>query len=262
MCKKHSSVLHSSTEAEIISLDAGLRMDGIPALTLWDFVIDILHSVLNKIEQPKEELRGNPSQATKPNMPTASTSSTPTSFQQTLDHIPPNTVHSGARAMLYVIEDSEAVIKMMIKGRSPTMGHVSWTHRVAPDWFFDRINLDPKIEIRYIGTKHQLADMLTKGKFKRDELNNLLHLFNICHFSSLRCQNFNLISCTTKAKRIQEPKEGERIASKSRLAMNVSSFLIATSSSAASSPIASISPGQALKIPDSKAAVEKRMGKI
>ena len=36
MCKKQSSVSHSSTESEIISLDAGLRMDGLPALDLWD----------------------------------------------------------------------------------------------------------------------------------------------------------------------------------------------------------------------------------
>ena len=35
MCKKQTSVSHSSTEAELISLDAGLRMDGIPALDLW-----------------------------------------------------------------------------------------------------------------------------------------------------------------------------------------------------------------------------------
>ena len=41
MCKKQTSVSHSSTEAEIISLDAGLRMDGIPALTLWDLVIEV-----------------------------------------------------------------------------------------------------------------------------------------------------------------------------------------------------------------------------
>ena len=46
------------------------------------------------------------------------------------------------------------------------------------------------------------------------------------------------------AKRIQEQKEGERDESKSRPAvMTVSSYLIATSSSAASSPIASRSPG-------------------
>ena len=31
MCKKQASVSHSSTESEIISLDAGLRLDGIPA---------------------------------------------------------------------------------------------------------------------------------------------------------------------------------------------------------------------------------------
>ena len=29
--------------------------------------------------------------------------------------------HSGPSAMLYVFEDNEAVIKMIIKGRSPTM---------------------------------------------------------------------------------------------------------------------------------------------
>ena len=67
-CKKQTSVSHSSTEAEIISLDAGLRMDGIHALTLLDLVIEMFHSVPNKIEQPKEELRGKPLQATKPNM--------------------------------------------------------------------------------------------------------------------------------------------------------------------------------------------------
>ena len=35
--------------------------------------------------------------------------------------------------MLYVFEDGEAVIKMALKGRSPTMRHVSRTHRVALD---------------------------------------------------------------------------------------------------------------------------------
>ena len=35
MCKKQTSVSHSSTESEVISLDAGLRMDGLLALDLW-----------------------------------------------------------------------------------------------------------------------------------------------------------------------------------------------------------------------------------
>ena len=35
MCKKQTSVSHSSTESGIISLDAGLRMNGLPTLDLF-----------------------------------------------------------------------------------------------------------------------------------------------------------------------------------------------------------------------------------
>ena len=53
MCKKQiSSVSHSSTESEIISVDAGLRMDGLFALDLWDIVIEVLRSTNNTV-QPK-----------------------------------------------------------------------------------------------------------------------------------------------------------------------------------------------------------------
>ena len=142
-----------------------------------------------------------------------------------IDHIHSNTTNYGSSAVLYVFEDNEAVIKIIIKGRSPTMRHVARTHRVALDWLFYRINLDRKNQFRYIDTKHQLADMLTKGNFTRDEWNNLLHLFNISRFNSTCCtKNFSLTSCSTMAKRIQNQKEG-RDASKSRpAAMNLSSF--------------------------------------
>ena len=39
MCKKQTAVSHSSTESEIISLDAGLRLDGLLALDLWDLIV-------------------------------------------------------------------------------------------------------------------------------------------------------------------------------------------------------------------------------
>ena len=42
MCKEQTSVSHSSTESEIISLDAGLRLDGIPALDLRDLIVAVL----------------------------------------------------------------------------------------------------------------------------------------------------------------------------------------------------------------------------
>ena len=46
---------HSSTESEIISLDAGLRLDGIPALDLWDLIV----AVLGNTNQSHKE-RGDP----------------------------------------------------------------------------------------------------------------------------------------------------------------------------------------------------------
>ena len=46
MCKKQTSVSHSSTESEIVSLDAGLRLDGIPALDLWDLIASVLGNTI------------------------------------------------------------------------------------------------------------------------------------------------------------------------------------------------------------------------
>ena len=57
MCKKQTSVSHCSTEAEVISLDAGLRMDGIPALDLEDLVIEVLHSSPNQTNKARDPCR-------------------------------------------------------------------------------------------------------------------------------------------------------------------------------------------------------------
>ena len=111
-------------------------------------------------------------------------------------------------------DDNEAVIKMIIKGRSPTMRHVSRTHRVALDWLFERIHLDNKIRIKYIDTKNQLAVILTKGNFTRDELNHLLCLLIISHSSSTNC-------LAVKSKRTQEDAGEERVTAKLKRMMNL-----------------------------------------
>ena len=81
---------------------------------------------------------------------------------------------SHLEAQLHICVENKAVIKMIIKGRSPTMRHVSRTHRVALDWLFDRIDLDPKIQMKYIDTKIQFVDMLSKGNSTQDEWDHLL----------------------------------------------------------------------------------------
>ena len=213
MCKKQTTVSHSSTEAEIISLDAGLRMDGIPALTLWDLVLEVFRSEPNKTEGPKRVLRGNPSAiVAKSNMHNPITIKHTNIIPTNIGHIPSNTKNSGSSALSYVFEDNEAVIEMIIKGRSPTVTYVSGNHRVALDLLFDRINLDTKIQIRYIDSKHQLADMLTIGNFTHDEWINLsfvkYHPFQL----HLLYQEFHLEkSSSTLAKRIRNQKEKKEL---------------------------------------------------
>ena len=148
MCKRQTAVSHRSTEPAIISLDAGLRMDGIPALGLWDSVMEVLHSSFNQ-EQGHQERARRHLQRDKPSSKHTNTQVKIQNQHNVLeltnvDHVSSNVKLSRSGAMLHIFEDDEAVIKMIIKGRSPTMRHVSRTHRVAPDWFFDRINLDPE----------------------------------------------------------------------------------------------------------------------
>ena len=75
-----------------------------------------------------------------------------------LDHVPTNKTFLQGKSQLYIFEDNEAVIKMIVKGRSPTMRHVSRTYRVALDWLFVRIDLDPKIQIKHVDTKKLQVD--------------------------------------------------------------------------------------------------------
>ena len=78
MCKKQTSVSHSSTEAELSSFDAGLRMDGIPALDLLDLVFEVFHSSPTQSKKTKDQDRGNSSRDTTLNKHTQKQTEDPT----------------------------------------------------------------------------------------------------------------------------------------------------------------------------------------
>ena len=105
-----------------------------------------------------------PSAVVKPNMHNSIQIKHTNVIPTNIGHSTSNATHSDSNAMLDVFEDNEAVVKMIIKGRSPTMRHVSRTHRVALDWLFDRINLERNIQIRYVDTKHKFADIFDQRK--------------------------------------------------------------------------------------------------
>ena len=93
------------------------------------------------------------------------------------------------------------------------------------------VGCSPKIQIKHIDTKNQIADILTKGNFTRDEWNHRLCSFNISHFSSAECSE-------VMSKGTQKESGEERVTAKSRPMMN----LIARSSERAPSALSSTAP--------------------
>ena len=135
---------HSSTESEVISLNA-------PALDHLDLVIEVLHSCYKSsgIDDINVPASGKRSRNEIQNKHTNSNTKAKTHGNREVDelskvdHVVTSAKLSHFEAKLFIFEDNEAVIKLIIKGRSPTTRHVSRTHRVALDWLYERINLDP-----------------------------------------------------------------------------------------------------------------------
>ena len=129
MCKKQTAVSHSSTESENISLDTGLRLDGLLVLELLDLIVSVFGSVSqisDRSGQPDNDVHKRQKSRNKIDV------------MKDIDAVSSNVQSARQEALLYVFEDNEAVIKMIIKGRSLTMRHVSRNHSMALDWLFDR----------------------------------------------------------------------------------------------------------------------------
>ena len=180
-------------------------MDGIPALDLCDLIVTVLHGNTHQSNQ----VRDDPYKS-----PTRKKIHGNIDDLNNIDFISSPVNSSREEALLSNLEDNEAVIKMIIKGRSTTMRHVSRTHRVALELLFGRINLDFQIQIKYIDTKNQLTDTLTKGHFTRDGRNHLLCLLNISHFSSVN-------SLKSMSKTTQEDAGEERVTAKYKPMINL-----------------------------------------
>ena len=131
--------------SELISLDASLRMEGIPALALWELVIDVFHPLKQALAA---EFPTQPPVCT--NIYEALTS---------VDYVPPNVPRPNGRAILVLLEDNDPVIQICIKGRNPTLRHVPRVHRVNIDATYERIREDPGISMRYWPTHVQFADI-------------------------------------------------------------------------------------------------------
>ena len=103
MCKKQTSVSHSSIESEVLSLDAGLRMDGIPAHDLWDLVVEVLHSSEDVHREIDRAMK--PKAHTNPNTKTKIHSNREVDKLSKVDHVVRRAKPSHFEAQLYNFED-------------------------------------------------------------------------------------------------------------------------------------------------------------
>ena len=168
-------------------------MDGLPVLDLWDILIEILRSTNNNVQPNHNGIKGTCAR------PNSKTKTQLTKEDKKLIICLMWITYPLTHILLKVslsctfLEDNEAAINVIFKGRNPTMRHVSRTHKVALDWLFDRIKCNKhKIQIKYVDTKDQLADIPTKGSFTRDEWNHFLRLLHIMNFSMFSCSHFFL----------------------------------------------------------------------
>ena len=119
-CKNQTPVSHSSTEAEIISLGARLRMEGIPAMNLSDTIMDMVHPQAGGDSKPVHR-----NQIPKHHE----------SFEDIHDVLP-NARSFSMNTSLYLF--NVVVMKQISNGRSPAMRLVSRTHRVDWDRLYDQ----------------------------------------------------------------------------------------------------------------------------
>ena len=132
MCEKQTSVSHSSTQSEIISLDAGLRLDGIHALDLLDLIFCLWSTTQNHDRTVKSVVCRDTNHV-------QGQSRGIFHVLNNVDFVPSNVQSSHQEVLWYVFEGKEAVIKMIRKSRRPPMRNVSRTHRVAVDWIWKSI---------------------------------------------------------------------------------------------------------------------------
>ena len=71
-------------------------------------------------------------------------------FVESVDAVLKNLLQSSCHAKLFVLGESEAVIRMVMKGGSPNVRHV--------DWLLEISALDPAISIRYVRSNERIAD--------------------------------------------------------------------------------------------------------
>ena len=190
MCKKQTSVSHSSTESEVIFLVAHGWYSRSRSVGFWS----LKYCTLPKTHQYRETCCATGLDAKHTNTKTKNHTNRDDIEFFGVDHVTTNAKPSHSGALVCIFDDSEAVIKMIFSAEVRRWHMCPEPTELRLIGCLTESNLRPKIQSKSVVSPNQVADMLMKGDITRDERNHLLRLFNITSFSMFSCSPFSQVT--------------------------------------------------------------------
>ena len=177
--KKQTSITMSSTESEVVSANHGIRAQGLPGLSLWQFLWkEVVVSADRKVRPkskpaPKDE--GFVARID-PELDEIRYGGTQHDGTSVAD-INGLNLHLSEQFQVQFLEDNQATMTIITKGDSEKMRHTDRTQRISFGWLkqqferglFNMINVD---------TDEQVADIFTKPFSDKTKWNRALALIN------------------------------------------------------------------------------------
>ena len=112
MCKKQGAISHSSSEAEVIALEACVRMEGLPSLLMLETMKETLDFKKAAGREPMQSIHKQTKQFDNEDW------TNPMYLWEKLvhdiDYVPCTISLSKGKAKLIMLEDNEAVLKILL----------------------------------------------------------------------------------------------------------------------------------------------------
>jgi hypothetical protein len=196
--KRQTVISYSTPEAELVAASYALRMVGLPMLTLWE--------AINHIRaKPTHKSGGQPSARKE-------SGGQPPARGRFMDqgnpgeNTPPSVQAEHLR--LYLMEDNQATIKILQRGRSSQLGHIGRTHKVSLGWVHEVVSSSSRdAHLMYVPTEKQAADIFTKGFSDQGKWNVAIQNVGLCVLHSVLVRSHSLArpSATTTSCALSQP---------------------------------------------------------
>ena len=186
--KKQTAITMSSTEAEVIAANHAVRTQGLPSLSLFNYIL-----ALTDPEAPTQVKAKSAGLTAKPKVPKQNDPVSIACIDPELDelrygyfHNVPETVaninhlqlHTGPTFNVKFMEDNQATITILTNGSSTQMRHTDRTQRVSFGWLKQQFESN-QFDLINVNTNYQAADILTKPFTSPAKWENAIHLLGM-----------------------------------------------------------------------------------